>query len=166
MTTSTIVNTRKVEDRRTLRFETIDDAIADAEKVAAADQAGKAHTLGNWTLGQIFNHLATWADYAYTGAPMQAPWFVRIIAKTFKKRFLTKSMPAGGRIPRVPGGTYGTEDVPTSEALDHFRKAFSRLKAEAPTAPSPAFGPLTHDEAIALNLRHAELHLSFIQISA
>ena len=166
MTTATRVNTRKVEGRRTLRFNTIDDAIADAETIAAADQAGKVRLLGNWTVGQILNHLACWATYAYDGAPMQAPWFVRLIAKAFKKRFLTKGMPAGGNIPRVPGGTYGTEIVPTDAALERFRNAFTRLKHEPPTAPSPAFGPLTHEEAIALNLRHAELHLSFVRIDA
>ncbi len=162
MTAAPHVNTRHVEGRRAVSFATIDDAVADAERVAAADQTGNAKTVGNWTVGQILNHLATWATYAYDGAPFRAPWFIRIIARTFKKRFLTKAMPAGGRIPRVPGGTYGTEIVPTDVALDRFRKAFTRLKHEPPTAPSPAFGPLTHEEAIALNLRHAELHLSFV----
>jgi len=28
---------------------------------------------------------------------------------------------------------------------------------------SPAFGPMSHQERVALNLRHAELHLSFLQ---
>jgi len=164
MTTASRVNTRKVQGRRTLSFKAIDDAILDAERIAAADQAGKARTLGNWTVGQNLNHVATWANYAFDGAPMQAPWFVRAISRTFKNRFLTKGLPAGGNIPRVSGGTFGTEMVPTDQALDNFRKAFSRFRSETPTAPSPAFGSLTRDEYIALNLRHAELHLSFVQI--
>ena len=37
-----------------------------------------------------------------------------------------------------------------------------RLQAEAPTAPNVIFGQLTHEEWIAINLRHAELHLGFL----
>jgi hypothetical protein len=37
-----------------------------------------------------------------------------------------------------------------------------RLKAEAPTAPSPVLGRLTREETIALNLGHAEPHLGFL----
>ena len=47
------------------------------------------------------------------------------------------------------------------EALARLRTALERLKSEAPQAPNVIFGPLTHNEWIALNLRHAELHLGF-----
>jgi hypothetical protein len=65
------------------------------------------------------------------------------------------------RIPRVPGGTLATEPMSLEEGLARFRRVIERVKSEPPTAPSPALGPLTHEEAIALSLRHAELHLGF-----
>ena len=71
-------------------------------------------------------------------------------------------MPSGVRIPRVEGGTLGTDPLPLEEGHERFRRAMERLKHEPPTAPSPVFGLLTHKEGIALNLRHAELHLSFL----
>jgi hypothetical protein len=37
-----------------------------------------------------------------------------------------------------------------------------QLKTQAPTAPSPILGTLTHEEWIAMHLRHAELHLGFL----
>ena len=40
-------------------------------------------------------------------------------------------------------------------------KFFGRLESQVPTRPNPLFVSLTHEEYIKLNLRHAELHLSF-----
>jgi hypothetical protein len=71
-------------------------------------------------------------------------------------------MRAGVKIPRVPGGTLATEPLPLDEALARLRRVMERLKTEAPTAPNFIVGPLTHEEWIAINLRHAELHLGFL----
>lgn len=156
------VDTGKVAGRRRLRFESIDQALADVERLVAAERAGRLRRLGNWTLGQTLGHLATWAEYAYTVAPLKTPFFVRWILRLRKRKYLYNSMPSGVRIPRVEGGTLGTDTLPLEEGRQRFRRAMERLKAEPPTAPSPAFGMLTHEEGIALNLRHAELHLSFL----
>jgi hypothetical protein len=48
------VATKTVTDRRKLRFETLDDLLADARQVAT----GEVTMLGNWTLAQILGHLA------------------------------------------------------------------------------------------------------------
>jgi hypothetical protein len=156
------IDTGKVAGRRTLRFETIDQALAEADRLAEAERAGRLRRLGNWTLGQTLGHLAAWVEYGYTGNPLKVPFFIKWILRLQKRRFLYGTMQAGVKIPRVEGGTLATDLVPPDEGLGRFRRALERLKAEAPTAPSPAFGMLTHDEAIALNLRHAELHLSFL----
>jgi hypothetical protein len=83
--------------------------------------------------------------------------------RPMKKRFLYQSMPAGVRIPRTPGGTFGMEVMSVDEGLDRYRRALARLKAEAPQRRHPIFGEMTHDEWIAGQLRHAELHLSFVR---
>ena len=67
-------------------------------------------------------------------------------------------------IGRLPGGTVGLEELSTDDGLRRFREAFTRLRQTAPTKSNPVFGPLTHEQWIALNLRHAELHLSFHQL--
>ena len=71
-------------------------------------------------------------------------------------------MRPGVRVPGVEGGTLATEPVPVDEALGRLRRVMNRLKTEAPTIPDTRFGWLTRDEAIAINLRHAELHLGFL----
>ncbi len=156
------VETGRVTGRRGLHFETIDPMLADVDRLVEAERAGRLQRRGNWTLGQTLGHLATWAEFAYTGVPVTPPFFIRWIMRLRKQQFLWAPMRAGVKIPRVPGGTLGTEPVPVDEAVRRLRRVMERLKVEAPTTPHTIFGGLTHEEAIALNLRHAELHLSFL----
>ncbi len=155
------VDTGKVAGRRELRFESLDEMLAEVERLAAAERAGPLRRLGNWTLGQTLGHLASWAEYSYTGAPLKAPFFVKWFLRLRKRKFLYGPMRAGVRIPRVEGGTLATEPVPLEEGLERLRRVLGRLKSEAPTAPNVIFGPLTHAEWLALHCRHAELHLGF-----
>ena len=151
--------------RRTLHFDTVDEVVADVNTLAAADRAAKLNCRGNWTFGQILNHLATWVDYSFDGVPMKIPFAVKLLLRPMKKRFLTNPMKPGSRIPRVQGGTLAIDVVPTAEALEHFYRSFDRLARNAPAVPHIVFGPMTHDEWIAQHLRHSELHLSFLSVS-
>lgn len=156
------INTGKVTDRRRLRFNSIADLRADLDRIEKAERAGTLRRTGNWTVGQILGHLASWAEFSYTGHSLRPPWFVRFFARRRKGKYLDGGLPAGVIIPRVPGGTLGTEDVGLETGLKRLRAVLDRLEREAPTIPNALFGPLTHQEWIKLNLRHAELHLSFL----
>ena len=147
--------------RRRLRFETIDEAIAEAERLVVAEREGRLDRAGNWTLGQALGHLATWANFALDGYPpeVRTPLAVRMILKVMRNRILTQGMMAGVKVGKVPGGTVGTEPLDPDEGLRRLRAALERLRATAPTIDNPAFGRLTHEQWIQLNLRHAELHL-------
>lgn len=158
-----MIDTRKTTDRRELGFESFAEVLADAESLAAAERHGALRATGNWQLGQAIGHLAFWANAPFDGYPPmpRVPWFMRFLLKLWKNKILDGSMPAGMKIPRVPGGTFGTESMATDEAIGQLLVALARLEAQAPTEPNPAFGLLTHQEWIKLNLRHAELHLGF-----
>ncbi len=155
------VDTGKVAGRRVLRFASIDELMAEVERLAGSERAGRLRRLGNWTLGQALGHLATWTEYGYTGVPLKVPFFVKWIMKGRKQKFLNEPMRAGARIPRVKGGTLATDPIPLDDGLERMRRVMQRLKSEPPTKPSPLFGLLTHDESIAMALRHAEMHLGF-----
>ena len=150
--------------RRHLRFETADEALSEAERLVAAEQAGQLDRVGNWTLGQALGHLATWANFAFDGYPpaIRAPLPVRIILRAIRGRILSKGMMTGVRIRGVPEGTLGLDPLDADEGLTRFRVAMERLRATSPEIDNPAFGRLTHEEWVRLNLRHAELHLSHL----
>lgn len=158
-----MINTKKVKDRRKLRFEKLDEAIHDAEALVVAEQRGTLRATGNWTLGQTLGHLGYWASCPYDGYPdmPRPPWFVRALMPFMRNGFLNKGLPAGVYLGKVPGGTFGIEGMPTDEGLAKMRFAFERLANHPPTIPNLMFGDMPHKDWIKLNLRHAELHLSF-----
>jgi Protein of unknown function (DUF1569) len=157
------VNTRRVKDRRKLRFENADDVFRDAEALADAERRGALRATGNWSLGQAIGHVATWARFPLEGYPQmpQPPWFIRLMIPLFKGQFLNKGLPAGATLGNLPGGTLAIEPMETDRAISELREAFGRLEREAPAQPNPILGPLSHDGWMKLNLRHAELHYSF-----
>lgn len=161
-----MISTKHVTDRRPLRFNTVDDALADIDRIVAADKAGKLRTTGNWTAGQAMGHVAEWINYAYDGFPMgPPPWPIRVILGFLKKKYLRNGMPAGVMIPKVKNGTFATENLSIDDGAARLRKAFNRLKSGEPAKfKSPAWGDMPDSERITLNLRHAELHLSFLHL--
>jgi len=150
--------------RRTLRFESIEELMADVDCLEEAQRARRIRPLGNWDFGKTLNHLATWAEFAFAPCPISAPFFVRWFFRLQKRKLLSQPMRTGAKIPRVPGGTLGTEPADWEQSLPRFRRAMERMAAEPPTQPSVIFGKMSQRECVDLNLRHAELHLSFLAI--
>ena len=151
------VNTKHVTGRRTLNYATLDDLLRDAEQLAESE----VEMLGNWSLGQIFSHVAMTMNNSFDGFPFSAPWIFRVIVQLFmKSRFLTKTVPAGFQIPSkaaimIPGETS------TEEGLTMLRSAIVRLKQESQRMPHPFMGDLSVDEWNQLHLKHTEMHMSF-----
>lgn len=160
------VDTRKIKDRRLLRFQSFAEAIADAESLAVAEQQRALRATGNWTLGQAIGHVATGARFGVEGFPEipRPPRFVRLIAPLLKSRFLNKGLPAGAKLGDLPGGAFGIEQIATDKAVRELRESFGRLNRQVPTLPHVFFGKLSHEEWIKFHLRHAELHFSFFHL--
>ncbi len=160
-----MINTKQVSNRRKLRFDSVEQALGEARRLVESEAQGSLTALGNWSLGQALAHLAYWAERPFDGYPelRPLPWAIRQIVKLMKGRLLRQGMPPGSQIPGVPGGTLGVDLMPAGEAIERLDRAFTRLKQNCPQCPNPLLGELTHDEWIAFNLRHAELHLSFFR---
>jgi hypothetical protein len=151
---------------RALRFASIDDLLAETDRIEAAERAGSLQRTGNWSVGRILGHLAAWIEYGYEGFPPGArpPWIIRVMLKFMKKKYLRSGMPRGVRIPGPAEGTFGTDDMTTDEGARRLRAALKRLQHREPARfHSPAFGPVSDDDRIAMTLRHAECHLGFLR---
>lgn len=153
------INTAKVTGRRQLHFNSLDEMAADLDQLAACTDL---RFLGNWSSGQVLQHLAITMNNSIDGGATMIPALVRFFLRLFmKNRFLTKPMAAGFQLPAsaacmIPG--------PTSweEGLRNFRQALQRVRTEEQRAAHPAIGPLSRAEWDQLHCRHAELHLSFL----
>jgi hypothetical protein len=154
-----LVKTAKVQGRRVLHFDTIDEMLAEAEKLAASN----VRCLGNWSEGQILKHLAVTLESAVTGIDFSPPWIFRIIARMMKKQFLKKSMRPGFQMPEAMERSFmPPNNVSAGEGIQALRSAVSTFKSATELPPNNVFGPMTHDEAEQFHLRHAEMHLSFL----
>ena len=155
---ATLVNTKKVADRRTVRYANYQELLDDAARVAH----GPHRVLGNWSAGQVFRHIATVMNSAIDGAPFRVPWYIRWPARLLKKVVLGRPMPAGFKLPPDAAAQLVPPETSAEEGLDLLRRAVGRLAAETQRAPSPVFGPMTREEWDRLQLNHAALHMSFL----
>lgn len=157
---TTLIKTAKVTGRRQLHFNSLDDILADVERLAKAKEI---HALGNWSPGQVLEHLALVMNKSIDGFTSQQPAVVRFLLRLLmKKRMLTKPMSAGFTLPANAEAEIGPPPTSFDEGLRNFRQAFKRLKTEPACQPHPAFGPLTADEWVQMHCRHSALHLSFL----
>lgn len=149
------VVTKKVQGRRTVRYETLDDLLADAEQLATSD----IRTLGNWSLGQILKHIAMALDSSIDGSDFRLPAPVRfLMTLLMKRKFLTKALPPGFKSTKK----FIPDETSTEDGLAALRKAVERQEKESKRVPHPGFGTLTKQEWNDFNLRHAEMHMSFV----
>jgi hypothetical protein len=149
-----VIDTRKIAGRQKLHFDNLDEMLAYAERLVSEG----ATPLGNWSLGQILQHLALIQIASIDGYPKVFPWWIRLLLRLFfKKWFLSRGFPPSG--PNVK--TLAPEPMEPIVALANLRAATGRVKTETKRSQNPGFGKMTLDEWNMLYLRHAELHLSF-----
>src|SRR5262245_66640405 len=127
------VDTAKVEGRRTLKFTSLDEILADVEKL----NEGQRRTIGNWSEGQILKHLTIPMIWCLDGAKERSAWYIRLFGWFIKNRFLRNPMPAGFQLPANFAGELVAGPTSWEDGLHAFRAAIARLKAEAQRHPSP-----------------------------
>lgn len=157
------IDTAKVQGRRTLHFDTVDDIVVEVDRLA---KAREIKTVGNWTPGQIFNHLALVMNGAIDGTNFKIPFPMNLVLPIFvffrKKKMLRDPMPAGFQLPKDAAQQVVSGPISLEEGLKNLQNALQRFKSEKKRTPSPVLGELTHDQWIQLQCRHCELHLSFL----
>lgn len=149
------VNTKKVEGRRKVRYESLDEFLLEAERLSQTDVC----SLGNWSRAQIYGHLARTMDGSIDGLGFLMPTPVRwLMSLLMKRKFLHGALPAGFKsAPEfVPEGTL------LEDELAALRNAVTRQHAEPDRVLHPAFGNIGKEGWNLFHLRHAELHMSFV----
>ena len=74
ISTAAPVKTSKVVGRRIVRFATLDDIQADAERLAA----GPVRQLGNWSVRASRRSFGAHQKMSLDGDPARAPWPIRM----------------------------------------------------------------------------------------
>jgi len=165
MTSSTPVNTKRAK-RRDVRYDSLDDLRADLDAIERANAAGTLRNTGNWSPGQVLEHLAIFMECALDGFPPgKIPWLMRTIVRMLakKKAIAGQPPPPGYRIPGGAAFLRPGDDTTFKAGMARLRKCVDRVGAgERFEQPSPLFGELTHEEWMGIQLGHCSLHLSFL----
>jgi hypothetical protein len=155
-----LVKTGKVTGRRNLHFNSLDDILADVEQLA---RAREIKTLGNWSAGQVVQHLSLVMTKSIDGFDSRLPWIVRVLMNFFMKKYvINKPMGAGFQLPKKAAAELIPAETSWEEGLASIRTALGRLKTETTRVPSPFLGKMTVEDWTKLHCRHSELHLSFL----
>jgi hypothetical protein len=156
------VKTRNAQ-RRSLQFTTMRDLLAEIDRVADADASGALGTTGNWTAGQVMQHVGRLIQFSFDGFDFKAPWVLRTFGPRVKHTVLRKPFPAGLQLRGASRALIPDASVTTQEGAEYLRAQISRIAGgERMDKPSPVFGPLTHEEWTAVHLKHAALHFGFL----
>jgi hypothetical protein len=152
------VKTQTVTGRRQLHFDSVAEILADVERL----NAGPIKALGNWSPGQVVQHLTIVMTASLDGFHHQAPWFIRLFGKVVKKKMLTWPMSPGFKLPANAAAEMEPAPIEWADAVPRFRAVVGRLQSEAKRMPSSFMGVMTREEWDQMHCRHAELHLSFL----
>jgi hypothetical protein len=139
---------------RILDFHSLDHVMPEVQRLLA----GHA-TVGNWSLGQILDHLATAIRMTSGGRSESTP---RAGSDVFRKRFFkTRRFPAGAQAPHPRLIPAPDSDAQEQAAL--LGKAIARWSStEGPFADHPLLGTLTKDEWTQFHCIHCAHHLGFV----
>lgn len=144
---------------RKLRFASLDEAMAEAERLSAVE----TRTTGHFSLGQILEHLARTLEVVVGTRKVPAlPLPMKVTARLIRPIALKKSM-TGLKLPaKTQGVLWPDESVSTEEGLSHLRKQFEIFRNTDPLPVHPIFGKMNRQQHEALQCRHFEGHLGFV----
>ena len=91
-----MIDTTQITDRRAVRCESLADILAGADRL---DKTTKLRAVGNWTPGQIVEHIAEGIRESIDGYGIRAPEHVRQRAIPRRDTLLAEGFPAGIQLP-------------------------------------------------------------------
>jgi hypothetical protein len=163
------VETKCVAERRDPRFETLEDVLADLDDAERAHEAGALRTLGNWSAGQIYDHVAILFEGSLDGFPPEKPALpLRIAGRGFywllRLGVIRGPMKPGIRFPKGVSWLDPRDDVSFEQGARRLRDAIERVqRGEKMKHKSPLLGMMRHEDWLGLHCSHASMHFSFIR---
>jgi hypothetical protein len=144
-------------DRRTLAFSSLNEIMPEVDRLLLGHR-----TAGNWSLGQICNHLSTGMILSVDGFPKGAPWIIRRTLGPIVGRRLLKSgrMPSGVKLPKEFEPRPELDARAEAEALRAAIQCFRNHNG--PFADHPFLGSLTRDQWERFHVIHSAHHLAYV----
>jgi hypothetical protein len=155
-----MATTTERQPRRTPRFETFDEILADVRALAERP----TRQIGNWSLGQVCQHLGLAMEFSTRAErPFRVPLKLRILGRLARRRVLRDGLPRGFKLP-ADGQALVPEPVSVEDGLATLERGMAALAATGRRVPHPVLGSMNAAQWHQFHLRHAELHLGHIVV--
>jgi hypothetical protein len=164
------VDTRFVKGRRAVSLETIDELEAEVDRIMAAATEGKLKTLGNWSAGQILWHIGRLIEFSIDGFPFcyrrGLQWLTPILRWISWRCLISLAFRPGFRNPSEAAALEPDPAIALDAAAGYLRQQIGRIRSgERMTKMCSLDGAYSHEQWIYIQLRHAELHLSYLALT-
>jgi hypothetical protein len=165
------VDTRRVAHRRAVHFQTMDDLVAEVERLVAAGKAGKVQPLGNWSPAQVLWHIGKLIECSFDGFPFRyrrgPRWTMRLLRLVSWRLLIALAFRPGFTNPPEAALLEPEPSLSLESAAVYLRAQIARIhNGEQMTQACSVDGPYSDEQWIYIHLRHAELHLSFLSVAA
>jgi hypothetical protein len=161
------IDTRRVATRRPVHLQTMDELVAEVERLTAAAAAGKVRPLGNWSPAQVFWHIGRLVELSFDGFPFRyrrgPVWIIRLLRLLAWRWLIALAFRPGFKNPPEAATLEPDPSVSLDGAVAYLKQHVARIRnGERMTQECSVEGPYTHEQWVYIHLRHAELHLSFL----
>ncbi len=155
-----------VTRRRPVVYPNLRALADDLAVLQKAHETGRLRRLGNHDPGPIFDHLARAMARSFDGFPVSPAWWLRVLGPLIKKRVLARPFKPGFMLPARIERSVWDDSVSFEDGMRSLLDQVGRASAPGanPSQPHPIFGRMTPHEWQAYHLRHAELHLNFLEV--
>ena len=146
--------------RRILKFEFLDDAIDECERLL---ENGYTRS-GDWSLAQICCHLRLTIEHNMGGYPT----WMKILGYPLRpilRRFMLPRLLAGNSPNgiRTPGVFVPPDNGIDEDEVDQFRRCIEKfMSSNGPMHAHPGFGKMSNEKFNRFHAAHAAHHLSFL----
>ncbi len=147
-------------ERRELEFASLDEVLEDIESLAA----NETRTTGNHSFAEIIRHLAI-TNEMVTGkfVPPKLPLFMRLAMPFIRNRILSGPVNPGFKLPNHMEEFFWLNEVTSvDDAITRFRSSIELVREKGLLPFHPIFGKSSNEQTSALLLKHAAMHLSFV----
>ena len=156
----------KLQHARELHFDTLDELLADAERIAVHPDAP---TRGAWSASQNIWHVARYIQASVEGYPFLPPWWMKLIGPLMKRRLITQRMSPGFKAPsnvakHMEPQSVSDEQTAIGPAVALLREWVGKAKSQGFIPANPVFGKMTARQWEQLHCRHAEHHFGLIAL--
>ena len=161
------IDTGRVRKRRAIRLQTVDDLLAEVERVTAAADAGEVRPLGNWSPAQVLWHIGKLIELSFDGFSWRyrrgPQWITRPFRFLAWRWLIRLAFHPGFKNPPEAVVLEPPAEISLKDAAAYLRRQIERIRnGEQMTQESAVEGPYSHSQWVYIHLRHAELHLSFL----